>query len=738
MIVQALYKLVSLIDYLVFKLAATMVNVNLDIAGKEIFDEVRQIKPIANRIYIVVGVLMLFKLVIAAIQYMINPDTFDDKDKGVVGILKNTAISIGLMVLAPAIFNFMITIQGTIVETIPNIVFGNQEKTDAAKTSEDMSFTVLSSFISVNEKSPNKGGSVGSGGEIHDLESFRDHAAEGCGGGVFGDANNCKYSYMVIISTLAGGFLCYVLMSMTLDVAIRTIKFSLIRILAPIPISSYVFGKDKFNKFVKTTMTVYCDLFIRLAIIYFIIFAVEQVISSNFLGEVAGDKGWFYNAIVNVAIIGGLFMFAKTAPKFITELLGLPDIGSGDMKDMFKPAWQRYGGLAGAAINPARTAAGNALTSWQQSKNLRGSWLQRTRRLARAVGAGARGVAEGTVDSAKGLAAGDDWSKMRQRMKDRDTKSFKRAYRANYFRTQTRTDAAKQKLSQRVSDFKSFIGQTPVDSKGYSDAASAISSLRSESFTGRAKGEVDKAPAMFRNINSMASQTTAAGGTLLSMPKVGKDKNGNYVYQYDSNGKQVMRGVATTFSITDAAGNVFNNVDYEKLHELQIKIQNGSATDADYESVTYVDAAGNLTNMKDAHVSASVASDVHERVGKKAYSEYVDIAYEAQKRIDISEELKKKDPRKLTDEEKKLLLTDSEKQQLSGLADREVLDRIARFRETIVGMNIPDKEKGKMLSSLEKDPGGWLAGANKDSQRFSTMATQMAKMEQASSGKKDS
>ena len=29
-------------------------------------------------------------------------------------------------------------------------------------------------------------------------------------------------------------------------------------------------------------------------------------------------------------------MFAKNAPKFLSELLGLPDIGSGDMKEMFK------------------------------------------------------------------------------------------------------------------------------------------------------------------------------------------------------------------------------------------------------------------------------------------------------------------------------------------------------------------------------------------------------------------
>ena len=83
-------------------------------------------------------------------------------------------------------------------------------------------------------------------------------------------------------------------------------------------------------------------------------------------------------------------------------------------------------------------------------------------------------------------------------------------------------------------------------------------------------------------------------------------------------------------------------------------------------------------------------------------------------------------------------MTREQENYLTGLADREVLDRIARFRETIVGLNIPDKDKGAMLNSLDTDPGGWLAGSNKLAQQYNTIATQMAKMEQASSndGKK--
>ena len=39
-------------------------------------------------------------------------------------------------------------------------------------------------------------------------------------------------------------------------------------------------------------------------------------------------------------------MFAKKAPDFICQVLGIEGGGFGDMADMFKPAWQRVGGLA--------------------------------------------------------------------------------------------------------------------------------------------------------------------------------------------------------------------------------------------------------------------------------------------------------------------------------------------------------------------------------------------------------
>ena len=468
-----IYHLLAIIDVFVYGLASSMFRVIYDLATTSFFT-VEQISDIANRIYIVVGVLMLFKLVVSAIQYMINPDTFDDKEKGLVGILKKTAISIALIVLVPSIFKFMIELQGPIVKTIPSIILGSNasEKTDDESIGFDISFRILSSFVRARE---GKGGSVGDSGTIHDLWSFQEHVTDGCPPvSLFGliSTDNCQYDYMIIISTLAGGFLCYVLLSMILDIAIRTIKFGIIQILAPIPISSYVLSKDKLNKFVKTASTVYFDLFIRMGIVYFIIFAIKAMFIENgglgILnvngGGIANTGDWFRNVIVNVALIFGLLMFAKNAPKFISELLGLPDVGAGDMADMFKPAWQRSGGAAGALLNPTANAVAN---------------LRQARRMGRSRGEALRraagGFGKGMLDSFQGVMAGDDWSKMRSRHENAVKRSGQKAARAANFerdrdQTESKTDRFKHFMRQMGVNYDDLDGYREQARNGYNTA----------------------------------------------------------------------------------------------------------------------------------------------------------------------------------------------------------------------------------------------------------------------------
>ena len=424
------YHLFAALDVFIYSVAALLFRIIIEIANTPFFRPDR-LNDVANRIYIVVGVLMLFKLIISGLQYIINPDVFDDKEKGLGGLLKKTALSLAMMVAAPIVFNLLMSLQTPIFTAIPTIIFGQeapQGEEAMKKELEDrgnyISFTVLKSFVVLRQghDSDVSNAGVGEGKQIHDFQSFYDHITEHCPWSIFGNMDSCTYDYKIILSTLCGGFLLYMLLGMALDVAIRTIKFGLIQMLAPIPISSYVFSKDKLTKFIKTATTVYADLFIRIAIIYFIIFAIKEILATQVLDVFGiGGGGVSANTIVNIAIIFGLLMFASKAPKFITELLGLPEIGSGDFADMFKPAWSRAGGAAGAMLNPFA----NAVSNWRQTRDIYG----RKGHVVEALRRAAAGFGKGALDSVQGIMAGDDWSKQRQKHDAAKLKSLERAKR---------------------------------------------------------------------------------------------------------------------------------------------------------------------------------------------------------------------------------------------------------------------------------------------------------------------
>ena len=138
---------------------------------------------------------------------------------------------------------------------------------------------------------------------------------------------------------------------MAVDVAIRTIKFGILELLAPIPVASYMDPKAReisFKAWIKLCKDVYLDLFTRLALIYFILLFFNKLFSSTTLDALKGKNPWML-----LFIILGLFYFIKQAPKFICDALGIKSDGAG-FKDMFtRPLG--WAGTAKAGFDAARS-----------------------------------------------------------------------------------------------------------------------------------------------------------------------------------------------------------------------------------------------------------------------------------------------------------------------------------------------------------------------------------------------
>jgi len=133
------------------------------------------------------------------------------------------------------------------------------------------------------------------------------------------------FAYMPVVGGIVALVFAVILLGFTVDIAIRAIKLAVLRLIAPIPIISYIQpSKSKdggpFENYVRILTSTYLDLFVRLAVVYFVIFLIQDMIVN---GVVINNGSGVIGLISMIFIFLGLFFFAKQAPKFIRDVLGL-------------------------------------------------------------------------------------------------------------------------------------------------------------------------------------------------------------------------------------------------------------------------------------------------------------------------------------------------------------------------------------------------------------------------------
>ncbi len=140
--------------------------------------------------------------------------------------------------------------------------------------------------------------------------------------------NRYIFAYNGLISAIVPFIFVFILLTFTVEIAVRAVKLAVLRLIAPIPIISYMDPKgskdSSFNSWVKSLTSTYLDLFIRLAVIYFVIYLIQDMIVNGVVINVGSGAIGILSMII---IWIGLFIFAKQAPKFIKQVLGMKDDG---------------------------------------------------------------------------------------------------------------------------------------------------------------------------------------------------------------------------------------------------------------------------------------------------------------------------------------------------------------------------------------------------------------------------
>lgn len=289
------------------------------------------IADIARNIYSLLGVLMIIKLAFSMIQYIVNPDLFDDKTKGFASLIKRVFVVLILIVAVPYIFDFAYRLQDQIVnnQIIEKVILGNQEEYED-NSGNLLSERTLQAFLK-------EGDTPVSLDRLGDLK-INEKVASGY-----------RYDYMYLLSTIAGAFVLFLLIVFSYDIALRIVKLGFLQLIAPIPVISYLDPKNSFKdgimgKWVKITLSSYLALFTRIMSIAFLIFVINII--PDVITDVSGN-----NLFIILLLIIGTLMFVKEAPKLIGDIFGLDMSSSlGGLKALNPLGKMAGGGLLGGAL----------------------------------------------------------------------------------------------------------------------------------------------------------------------------------------------------------------------------------------------------------------------------------------------------------------------------------------------------------------------------------------------------
>jgi hypothetical protein len=160
--------------------------------------------------------------------------------------------------------------------------------------------------------------------------------------------NDGRITFNFLLALAGGCLLVYVGISYCIDMGIRLAKLCFYQIIAPIPIFMRVLVDTKyassFNNWLKVTLTCYGEVYIRVFLLYMVVFLTKAFMASKFFAELTGSS-WLVSLFAKAFAFVGLLLFMKQAPQAFADATGLD---SGNMKigikDRLKEAWNTLPG----------------------------------------------------------------------------------------------------------------------------------------------------------------------------------------------------------------------------------------------------------------------------------------------------------------------------------------------------------------------------------------------------------
>ena len=330
----------------------------------------------SKRIGLILGIFMLFSLAVNLLSYLVSPDKFSDSKQGGGKIIMNVAVSLFLLATINTIFENAYKLQYAVLkkQIIPQVIFGTKAQDPTQDV--EIAYYLFSGMISINPDVDTTGKCEGvyfKGAVSEECEDFLRpllddgyynfrHAVEYKDASKLLSADNITatkkmedgkefvFNYFFLFSTVIGVITTFIIFNFCLDIAKRSVKLYFYQIIAPVPIIANMVpgkGSETFKKWLKSCISTYLDVFIRLIALFFAVFIITTLYSS-LAGIFAEHK------LLAVFIVMGALMFAKELPQLLQDLTGIKLDGGFVINPMKKlnqvPALGKVTSAAGGAF----------------------------------------------------------------------------------------------------------------------------------------------------------------------------------------------------------------------------------------------------------------------------------------------------------------------------------------------------------------------------------------------------
>lgn len=332
-----------LIDEVIYWFASQCYQLFIKLAGTKLFEE-SFFANFANRVYVILGVFMLFYLAYALLTAIIDPEKLLGKDKGFPKIALNLIVSLVLLGFLPSIFSYAYRIQNLILSrnVIGSLILGtgmtdvDSNNQVMLKYGDVLSFSVLNTFLNPENQNFQIDNNYSWFNFKEDVLTKSDYTAMpsmskavSTGAVSINESGSTGQtiviSYMPFISAAAGIFLVYIMISFTLDLGVRVAKFAFYQLLAPIPVIMRILPNKKgvFDKWLKQTLSIYFEVFVRVGMMYISIFFINEISSGTMLDQFFGPGTGVQGKLAFAVVVMGVLTFAKEMPKKLSEMLGI-------------------------------------------------------------------------------------------------------------------------------------------------------------------------------------------------------------------------------------------------------------------------------------------------------------------------------------------------------------------------------------------------------------------------------